>query len=96
MEEIKEHVLRFRAEQRISRMVKFALDCLEEIRVLQQNQIEKLGESLSDLEETVFSETGKSIDFCHLAKHAEFLDETQQKLYRKKLLDYCGELRREL
>jgi hypothetical protein len=96
MEEIQGQVLRFRAEQRISRMMKFALDSLEEIYALQQNSLSKLGESLADIEESVYSETGKEIDLAHLAKHGEFLDETLLKLYRKKLLDYGGEMRREL
>lgn len=96
VEEIKGEVLRFRAEQRITRMMKFALDSLEEVYALQQNSLNKLGESLADIEESVFSETGKNIDLAHLAKHGEFLDETLLKLYRKKLLDYAGELRREL
>ena len=96
MEEIQGQVLRFRAEQRISRMMKFALDSLEEVYALQQNALNKLGESLADIEESVYQETGKEIDLAHLAKHGEFLDETLLKLYRKKLLDYGGEMRREL
>ena len=96
MDEVKEEVLRFRAERRITEMVKYCLGILEDARVQQEIQVEKLGESLSDYELFVFEKSGVDVELAHLAKHAESLGDTQYQVYRKKLLDYGGEMRRGL
>ena len=96
MEDVKEEVLRFRAERRITEMVKYCLSILEDARVQQEIQVEKLGESLSDYELFVFEKSGVDVELAHLAKHAESLGDVQYNLYRKKLLNYGGEMRRGL
>lgn len=96
MEEHKDLIARFRGEQRISSMMKYSLDVLSDIRDQQSIQIDKLGESLIDMESFLNEKYGIEIDLAHLAKHAEFLDESQFNLLRKKILDCGGTLRREL
>ena len=96
MEDVKEEVLRFRAERRITEMVKYCLGILEDARVQQEIQVEKLGDSLSEHEMFVFEKSGVDVELAHLAKHAESLGDAQYQLYRKKLLDYGGEMRRGL
>lgn len=96
MEEIQGEVLRFRAEKRIDKMMILGLNVLQELRNQQENQIQKLGDSLMEIEEFLHEKYGVDIDLGHLVKHAEILDESQAKTYRKRFLDYGGELRREL
>ena len=96
MEEIQEQVLRFRAEKRISRMTAFGLTVLNELKLEQDNQLAKLGESLLEIEEFLNQRYKIDIDLGHLAKHGEFLDDAKMKAIRKRFLDYGGELQREL
>lgn len=96
MEDVKEEVLRFRAERRITEMVKYCLGILEDARVQQEIQVEKLGESLAEHEMFVFEKSGVDVELAHLVKHAESLGDTQYQIYRKRILDYGGELRRGL
>jgi len=96
VEELQEQVLRFRAEKRISRMAAFGITAVTELRLEQENQIAKLGDSLLDIEEFLKEKHGIEIDLAHLAKHAEFLDDAKLKAIRKRFLDYNGELQREL
>lgn len=96
MEEIQGQVLRFRAEKRISRMMAFGLGVLNELKVEQENQLTKLGDSLLEIEEFLSEKYSIDIDLGHLAKHGEFLDDAKMKAIRKRFLDYGGELQREL
>ncbi len=96
MEEIQGEVLRFRAEKRVDKMMILGLNVLQELRNSQENQVQKLGESLMEIEEFLFNKYGVEIDLGHLVKHVEILDEHQAKAYRKRFLDYGGELRREI
>lgn len=96
MEEIQEQVLRFRAEKRISRMTAFGLTIINELKIEQENQLWKLGESLLEIEEFLNQKHKIDIDLAHLAKHGVFLDEAKMKAIRKRFLDYGGELQREL
>jgi len=94
--EFKDDVARFRAESRITALMKNALDQIGEIYLQGQNQIEKLGNSLCEMEEFLFEKYGIEIDLAHLAKHAEFLDDNTHDLYRKRIFDYCANLKKEL
>ena len=96
MNEHEDLIARFRGEQRISSMMKYSLDILNDIREQQSIQVNKLGESLLDIESFLNERYDIDIDIAHLTKHAEFLDEFQFAIIRKKILDYGGVLRREL
>ena len=89
-------IARYRGERRIVEMMKFSLDQLNEIYVLQKNQLEKLAESLIDMERFVYNHFGEDLDLEHLAKHGEFLDEKLLEMYRKRMFDHCKALKLEL
>lgn len=89
-------ITRFRGERRITEMLKFGLDQIGEIYTLQSKQLEKLGDSLCDIEEFLFSKHGIEIDLAHLAKHGEFLDENQLMIYRDRMFCHCKSLKNEL
>ena len=94
--EDKELIARFRAESRISALMKYCLDIVNDIRAQQCAQIEKLGESLAEYEDFVEEKSGVELDLAHLAKHAEFFDEVQFESARNRILDYAKNLRRDL
>lgn len=96
MNDIEQDVQRFRAEKRIDNMMVFGLNVLREIKDAQDSQMEKLSDSLEEIEAFLLEKHGIQIDLAHLAKHAEYLDETQAKSIRKRFLDYGGMMRREL
>lgn len=57
--------------------------------------MERLLESLSDMEQYC-KERGVDIELCHLANHANFFDEKRADFYRKKVLDWGNNLKREI
>lgn len=85
----------FRQTRRIVSMWNFALEQIQDIKTEHDNSIEKLLESLSDME-AFLEERGISVELCHLVNHATFLDENRMKFYRKKILDHGNNLKREL
>lgn len=92
----REEITRFRGERRIAEMMKFSLDILGEIYLLQGRQTAKLGESMIEMEEFLKAKYDIDVDLGHLVKHAELLDEETLKLLRKRLFTHGETLRREL
>lgn len=86
---------KFRQKRRIISLWNFCLGMLSDIHQDHDSMVEKLGQSLGDLEDFT-SQKGIDLEFCHLANYANFLDENKMKAYRKKILDHGNDLIREL
>ncbi len=86
---------KFRQRRRITSFWNFMLGFLEDIKFDHDSMVERLGQSLGDME--VFAEEkGIPIELCHLANNANFIDELRFKAWRKKILDRGNDLIREL
>lgn len=76
-------------------MFKFALEVLQDIKLEHDEMVEKLGESLGDMEDFI-EKQGVKIELCHLVNYSSFLTEEKLNFYRKKILDHGNKLKREL
>jgi hypothetical protein len=76
-------------------MWKCALEQLGDIKIEHDTSMEKLFDSLSDIEEHLKAK-GIDIELCHLMNHANFLTEERVAFYRNKILDWGNNLKREL
>lgn len=85
----------FRQTRRIVSFWNFFLSLVEDIKIEHDSMVDKLGESLANLEDFCESK-GISIEMCHLTNYANFLDEAKIKQIRKKILDHGNNLKREI
>ena len=86
---------KFRQRRRIISLWNFALSLISDIQQDHDAMVEKLGQSLGDLEDFA-ADKGIELELCHLANYANFLDENKMKSLRKKILDHGNDLIREL
>ena len=91
-----EQIQLFRAIRSLNALKIFALTILEDLCAEHNAQIERVGESLSDMEFHIYEKTKQDFDLAHLTKHFAFLDDKKYASLRKKLFDYAGNLERSL
>ena len=87
--------LLFRQTRRVVSMWKFALEQIQDIKTEHDNAMEKLLESLSDLE-LYAKDKGIDLELCHLINSTDYLDAKRVEFYRKKILDHGNALKREI
>ena len=86
---------RFRQRRRITSFWNFMLVFLDEIKFDHDAMVERLGQSLGDLE--VFLEDNKTpLELCHLTNNANFIDDLRLRAWRKRIIDRGNDLIREL
>lgn len=86
----------FNAKRRIIMMFKFALDKIQDIKVEHDVAQNKLRASLEEIEFFLSDKYNIDIELQHLAKHVDYLDEQRLADYRKEILDYGNNLKREM
>jgi len=86
----------FRARRSLIALQKFILEILTDLRQEHDRQIERVGESLIEMEQFLEEKKNIEIELTHLTKHFEFFGENQYNSARKKILDYAGDLTRSL
>ncbi len=86
---------KFRQIRRITALSKFCLSLLEDIRQEHDKCMENLLNSSGDLEEH-WKSKGQDINVSHLMHHAHFFDEDRFNIYRKKVLDFSNDIKREI
>lgn len=86
---------KFRQVRRLTSLWNFTLNLLQDIRLEHDAMVERLGESLGNMED--FCEArGVPVELCHLTNYARFLDDDRLKYLRKKILDHGNDLKREI
>ena len=86
----------FRAQRSLVALHKFVLGLIEDLRAEHDENINKVGTSLVEFEETIERKYGVELDLAHLTKHFSFFDEEKYIRYRKKILDFSNQIQREL
>lgn len=86
----------FRATRSFVTLHKFILEILKEMKLEHDSNIEKVGESLIEMEMFISEKYGIDIDLAHLGKHFEFLTESKFAFLRNKVLDFSNDLIRSL
>lgn len=81
------------ANKKLLSLSKFFLGLLEDLRADHDEKIEKGGESLIEIEETLSEKYKIEMDLGHLAKHFEFFTEKNYLSTRKKITDFAENLK---
>lgn len=89
-------IFRFQAIRRLVTCMKYNIGILEEIRSEHDCALDKVTESLADIEFFLKDKYNIDVELQHLIKHMEFLDEERFNYWRKKILDQGNALKREL
>lgn len=89
-------IFRFQAIRRLIVCFKHSIGILEEVRADHDSAIDKVSESLADIEVFLKDRYNVDIELQHLIKHMEFFDEERFQYWRKKILDHGNALKREL
>lgn len=85
----------FRQSRRLVSMFKYALEIMQDIKTEHDEMVEKLGESLADMEDFI-EKQGVKVELCHLTNYSNFLTEEKMNFFRKKILDRGNNLKREI
>lgn len=86
----------FNSIRRIISMFKYCLDKMQDIKYEHDTAVSKLTSSLSEIELFLKDKYNISIELRHLAKHADYLDDERMSKYRKEILDFGNNLKREM
>lgn len=91
-----EQINLFRAVRSLMALSKLTLEVVSEIRAAHDENLDKIGESLIEMEDFLKDKYNIDIELCHLAKHSEYLSEERYNKIRKVILDRANELKRDL
>jgi hypothetical protein len=86
----------FRAKREFVALHRFVLNLVQELRLEHDANIEKVGESLVDMEEFISTKYGIDVDLGHLTRHFTFLDDSKFAFIRNKILDFSNNCQRSL
>ena len=76
-------------------MFKFSLGIIEDIKREHDKNVENFAASLFEIEEHL-EKNGYKVNLSHLLNHLEFMDDEKYGVYRKQILDFGNNIRREV